>query len=138
MALCFANYFGLITIPPGPRVAMIFVLLISMMSARYYDGNEFTLSWAFMGSGLYLINQVIASYFLTYFIIPRFFFQKRYGVALICFVIGSYLICALGPFLVGVLHSAFDSWRPSLLLMLGLVSLQAAVGAAAGRAGLAA
>jgi C4-dicarboxylate transporter DctM subunit len=32
VALCFANYFGLITIPPGPRVVMIFVLLISMMT----------------------------------------------------------------------------------------------------------
>jgi len=32
IALCFANYFGLITIPPGPRVVIIFVLLISMMT----------------------------------------------------------------------------------------------------------
>jgi C4-dicarboxylate transporter DctM subunit len=32
IALCFANYFGLITIPPGPRVLIIFVLLISMMT----------------------------------------------------------------------------------------------------------
>ena len=32
ICLCFANYFGLITIPPGPRVVMIFVLLISMMT----------------------------------------------------------------------------------------------------------
>ena len=32
ICLCFANYFGLISIPPGPRVVMIFVLLISMMT----------------------------------------------------------------------------------------------------------
>src|SRR4051794_24365018 len=32
VCLCFANYFGLITIPPGPRVGIIFVLLISMMT----------------------------------------------------------------------------------------------------------
>ena len=32
VCLCFANYFGLIAIPPGPRVVMIFVLLISMMT----------------------------------------------------------------------------------------------------------
>src|ERR1043165_4611823 len=31
-ALCFANYFGLITIPSGPRVGILFVLLISMMT----------------------------------------------------------------------------------------------------------
>src|SRR5256885_14545140 len=32
ICLCFANYLGLITIPPGPRVVIIFVLLISMMT----------------------------------------------------------------------------------------------------------
>src|SRR4051812_14626273 len=32
IALCFANYFHLITIPPGPRVVIIFVLLVSMMT----------------------------------------------------------------------------------------------------------
>src|SRR3954454_8506401 len=32
VCLCFANYFGLITIPAGPRVGIIFVLLISMMT----------------------------------------------------------------------------------------------------------
>src|SRR3954447_4364493 len=32
VCLCFANYFGLITIPPGPRGVIIFVLLISMMT----------------------------------------------------------------------------------------------------------
>ena len=32
IALCFANYFHLIAIPPGPRVVIIFVLLISMMT----------------------------------------------------------------------------------------------------------
>jgi C4-dicarboxylate transporter DctM subunit len=32
ICLCFANYFGLITIPAGPRVLIIFVLLISMMT----------------------------------------------------------------------------------------------------------
>jgi C4-dicarboxylate transporter DctM subunit len=32
ICLCFANYFGLISIPPGPRVVMIFVLLVAMMT----------------------------------------------------------------------------------------------------------
>jgi C4-dicarboxylate transporter, DctM subunit len=31
-ALCFANMAGIITIPPGPRVGLIFVLLIAMMA----------------------------------------------------------------------------------------------------------
>jgi len=76
------------------------VLLISVVSAKYYDGNEFTLSWGFTGSGLYLINQVIATYFLTYFIIPQLFFSKRYGLALTSFIVGSYLICVLARFII--------------------------------------
>jgi C4-dicarboxylate transporter, DctM subunit len=31
-ALCFANMAGLITLPPGPRVGLIFVLLVAMMA----------------------------------------------------------------------------------------------------------
>jgi CP family cyanate transporter-like MFS transporter len=50
----------------------------------------------------------------------------------------GYLICAIGPFTVGVLHDAFDSWRPALVLLLVLVGLQAAVGWVAGRAEIAA
>jgi len=32
ITLCFANYFTSSQIPPGPRVVIIFVLLISMMT----------------------------------------------------------------------------------------------------------
>lgn len=32
VAICFANKFGLIVVPPGPRVLLIFTLLISMMT----------------------------------------------------------------------------------------------------------
>ncbi len=50
----------------------------------------------------------------------------------------GYFICAIGPFAVGVLHDAFDSWRPPLTLMLVLVCAQAISGVYAGRTGLAA
>jgi CP family cyanate transporter-like MFS transporter len=50
----------------------------------------------------------------------------------------GYLICAIGPFAVGELHDAFDSWRPSMIFMLVLVAIQAVSGAFAGRAAIAA
>jgi CP family cyanate transporter-like MFS transporter len=50
----------------------------------------------------------------------------------------GYLICAVGPFVVGELHDAFNSWRPAMIFMLVLVALQAISGAFAGRAGRAA
>jgi CP family cyanate transporter-like MFS transporter len=50
----------------------------------------------------------------------------------------GYLICAVGPFLVGVLHDATNSWRPPLVVMLVLIALQVVSGSYAGRSGLAA
>src|SRR6202044_2698889 len=41
----------------------------------------------------------------------------------------GYLICAVGPFVVGVLHDSFNSWRPSMIFMLVLVAIQAVAGA---------
>jgi sensor histidine kinase YesM len=76
------------------------VILISISSSKYRDGREFTYSFAFIGNGLYLIPQIIASYFLTYWVVPQFFFRKEYRVTLVTFIIGSYLICVLARFLV--------------------------------------
>jgi CP family cyanate transporter-like MFS transporter len=47
----------------------------------------------------------------------------------------GYLLAATGPFLVGVVHEATDSWSSSLVLLLGCVLVQATVGWVAGRAG---
>jgi CP family cyanate transporter-like MFS transporter len=45
----------------------------------------------------------------------------------------GYLMAAAGPVAVGALHDATDSWRPAIVVMLGLLVLQALAGAAAGR-----
>ena len=78
----------------------LLVFLIGLSSSKYRDGQEFTFSFALMGNGLFLIPQIIASYFLTYFIIPRFFFRKQYFRTTVYFIIGSYLICVLSRFLI--------------------------------------
>jgi len=98
------------------------VLLISVNISKYRDGKDFTYEQAFVGNGLYLIPQVIASYFLTYWVVPQFFFQKKYLVTLSGFIAGSYLICALARFLVvrvaeplaGIAPNAFETNREIL------------------------
>jgi sensor histidine kinase YesM len=75
------------------------VELLSLASSRYHDGNEFSYRFALIGNGLYLLPQIIATYFLTYLVVPRFFFQKRYISTLLVFVAGSYLVCLLERFL---------------------------------------
>jgi CP family cyanate transporter-like MFS transporter len=45
----------------------------------------------------------------------------------------GYLLAATGPLAVGLLHDATDAWRPSLVLLVVLISLQVAAGLAAAR-----
>jgi CP family cyanate transporter-like MFS transporter len=48
---------------------------------------------------------------------------------------GGYLIAALGPLVVGVLHDVTDSWRPGVGFLLALLVPQLATALAAGRTG---
>ena len=98
------------------------VLLISVNISKYRDGKDFTYGFALIGNGLYLIPQIIASYLLTYWVVPQFFFRKKYMLALGSFFAGSYLICALARFLVvrvaeplaGIPPEAFETNREIL------------------------
>jgi hypothetical protein len=93
------------------------VLIISMNISKYLDGSEFTYHLALIGNGLYLVPQIIASYFLTYWVVPQFFFQKKYLLGLAGFILGSYLICILSRFLIvraaeplaGIAPNAFET-----------------------------
>src|SRR4051812_40764162 len=76
------------------------IMLVSISSSKYRDGREFTYQWAFIGNGLFLIPQLIASYFLTYWAVPRFFFRKQYILTFFTFLIGAYVICLLSRFLI--------------------------------------
>jgi sensor histidine kinase YesM len=76
------------------------VLVISLTSSKYYDGSQFTYGFALIGAGLYLLPQIMAAYFLTYGVVPGFFYRKKYIASAIAFIFGSYLICALSRFLI--------------------------------------
>lgn len=45
----------------------------------------------------------------------------------------GYCLCAAGPFGIGLVHAATGGWRPSLLVLVGLLALQVAVGRSAAR-----
>jgi hypothetical protein len=98
------------------------VMLVSMGNSKYRDGNDFTYRLALIGNGLYLGPQIIATYFLTYWIVPQFFFKKKHMLALTGLIAGSYVICALARFLVvrvaeplaGLAPEAFETNREIL------------------------
>jgi hypothetical protein len=75
-------------------------LLISVSVSKYRDGHEFTYQFAFISNSLYMAPQILAAYFLTYWMVPQFFFKKKYVFTLAGFLLGSYLICTLARFLV--------------------------------------
>src|SRR5579859_1055012 len=81
-------------------VFWIGVLLLGVSDSKYRDGREFTYSFAFAGDGLFLLPQIMGAYFLTYLIIPAFFYRRKYVMASLAFVLGSYLICLLARFLI--------------------------------------
>lgn len=75
------------------------VLMVLMSASNYYDYTDFYFFIALIDEGLILIAQILASYFLAYLIIPKFFYTKQYFLLFILFIIGSYLICALSRYL---------------------------------------
>ena len=76
------------------------VLFVSLMSSKYYDGNQFNYGLALIANGLYLGPEIIAAYFLTYWVVPGFFYRKKYVASAVGFILASYLICALCRFLI--------------------------------------
>jgi sensor histidine kinase YesM len=76
------------------------MMLIAISNSKYRDGNTFTYRFALIGNGLFLGPQILATYFLTYWVVPRFLFKKKYMVTLTGFILVSYLICVLCRFLI--------------------------------------
>ncbi len=74
------------------------VLLVSITQSKYYD-SQFPFALSAISCITTLSTQILASYFLAYFIIPLFFEKKQYIKAIFYFVLGSYFLCAIARFL---------------------------------------
>jgi hypothetical protein len=70
-----------------------------MSASDYYDHEDFYFIITLVDEGFILLTQILASYFLAYFLIPKFFYTRKYLLFVVLFIIGSYLICALSRFL---------------------------------------
>lgn len=62
--------------------------------------NEFTFTGTFVMSLCHIIPQIITSYFLAYYVIPKFLLKKKYIKAITLFVLGTYLLAAFNRVLV--------------------------------------
>jgi hypothetical protein len=93
-------------------VFWVLVYVIGLTSSKYYDGQQFSLGLSLITNGLYLITEIIAAYFVTYWFIPEFFNRKRYITAVLGFFVGAYLICLLGRFIIVRICEPLAGLRP--------------------------
>jgi hypothetical protein len=72
------------------------VLLVGVSSSRYYDGKKTTYGFEFLSDALYEIPEILAAYAVTYWVIPRALYTRRYSTAAVSFLLIAYLACVLG------------------------------------------
>lgn len=75
----------------------------SLIATDYEVGNAFLFNFSA------LIPQILFSYYVGYFIIPKFFLRKKYLLAIVLFIIGTYffsvcnrLMIHLGELIIGI------------------------------------
>lgn len=83
----------------GHVLFWLLILSISVIENLYYNHYRVSFGFALMDCLLGLVTQVLAAYFLAYFIIPRFYQAGKYIQVVLFFLAGSYLLCVLGRFL---------------------------------------
>ena len=100
----------------------VIVLLIDVGSSKYHDGEKGNYRFEFISDFLYAIPCIISAYILAYFIIPRFFYHKKYVLSFIAFIVLGYFASALGRIIIvkiceplaGVPPKAFETYTEIL------------------------
>jgi len=100
----------------------IVVLLVDVSSSKYSDGPKRSYSFEFVSDFVYEISYIIAAYGLAYFVIPQFFYRKKYFLSVTAFIVLSYFTSVLGRIITvkidepleGRLPKAFETY-PEIL-----------------------
>ena len=94
------------------------VLLVGVSSSRYYDGKKTIYGFEFLSDALYEIPEILAAYSVTYWVLPRALYTRRYITAAVSFLLIAYLACVLGRIfivkidepLAGIKPKAYETW----------------------------
>ncbi len=68
-------------------------------NGKFVDRDKFNLGLTITEVVIFTTLQVLATYFLAYFIVPLLFYKKKYTAGFIYFIAGSYFFCALSRYL---------------------------------------
>jgi hypothetical protein len=98
------------------------VLLVDVSASKYNDGPKHGYGFEFISDFVYEITYIISAYVLAYFIIPRFFYPKKYVASVIAFIALSYFTSVLGRIITikinepleGRLPKAFETYAEIL------------------------
>jgi sensor histidine kinase YesM len=98
------------------------VLLVDVSASKYSDGPKHGYGFEFISDFVYEITYIISAYVLAYFIIPRFFYPKKYVASVIAFIVLSYCTSVLGRIITikinepleGKLPKAFETYAEIL------------------------
>lgn len=93
-------------------------LLIAVSSSKYYDGRSVSYNFEFASDALYMLPQMTEAYSLAYFVLPIYFYRKKYIVAATLFLAVSYVCCAMSRIIIvkiceplaGIKPKAFETF----------------------------
>lgn len=74
--------------------------------------HDFPFYQAFILKSCFLVPQILMSYYLAYFIIPKFILKKKYILFVLFLLAGTYLISSLGRILVVHVGEKYILYRP--------------------------
>jgi hypothetical protein len=85
----------------------ILLLLVQISSSSYFNSDQVPFRNNLMGDCTNLFTQILAAYFLAYYIVPHFFLRQKYLEALVYFIVGSYFICVISRITVIYIEEPF-------------------------------
>ena len=88
------------------------VLLVGVSSSKYFDGKRGTWWFEFTSDGLYEIPEIIAAYAVTYWVLPKLFYRRRYAGAAVAFLVVAYATSVLGRIFIVKIDEPLAGIRP--------------------------
>lgn len=100
----------------------VLVLGVMVSASKYSDGKAGAWWFEIVSDALYQVPEIIAAYALTYWVIPKLFFRRRYAAGIIAFIGIAYLTSTLGRIfivkidepLAGIAPKSFETYREIL------------------------
>ncbi|MCJ7934613.1 MAG: histidine kinase [Chryseobacterium sp.] len=88
------------------------IYMFSIVSENYTEHENLLSFSRAVFLGLTLITQIITAYFLAYFIIPMLFNTEKYGVVVLYFIVGMYIICVVSRMINIYIHEPLVGISP--------------------------